>query len=118
MHNYNLYTFMKLQDIAKTLGLQGGNKTKMLHGTEHYKLAGAKGLKKRWAKADGHDHIYNPIKLDRLYPCVQFGEAIKEGERVMVTKKQIEPLRIFRGISDKKNNSQHVHRDSLEPILD
>lgn len=109
---------MKLQDIAKTLGLQGGNKTKELHGVEHYKQAGARGARKRWAKKDGYDHLYKPGTLDKMFPCVQFGEPIKEGERVMIFKKHIEPLRVYREIHDKHNNSQNVHRDSLEPILD
>lgn len=109
---------MKLQDIAKTLGLQGGNKTKELHGAEHYKRAGTKGAQKRWAKKDGFNYIYKPGILDRMFPCVQSGVAIAEGERVQVWKDKVDPLRAYREICDKKNNWQHVHRDSLEPIFD
>ena len=56
---------------------------------------------------------YEPGFLDKSDPCIIYGEAIKPGATVMITKPNVDPMKMFVFITDKEGNRQSVFRKSL-----
>jgi len=59
---------------------------------------------------------YDPVGIDRIDPCVLYGDSIKPGSKVTITKSNVDPLKKFVFIVDEKGNRQSVYKSSLNKI--